>query len=102
MQAEGDSDCTAVASFTVEKSGKISDLHLDKTSGSIALDQAAMQAITQASPFAALPDPNRELSVQYKFSKQMFEIPLFGVPSVHIGLLNRATIEGHGFRSPLL
>src|SRR5262249_44154289 len=45
-----------IAVFKIYEDGTISDLRLDRSSGSALADQAALNAIQTAAPFQALPD----------------------------------------------
>ena len=56
--------------FDIRRDGKITGLAVEKTSGNPLYDQAAMRAITDATPFPPLPDDFKEsfLRVHLGFS----------------------------------
>lgn len=54
-------------SFSVDQSGNVHGVKLEKSSGSEAWDQAAMKAITDASPFKPLP-PEQKCPIDILFT----------------------------------
>jgi protein TonB len=63
---------TAIVKFTVAPNGEIASRRIAKSSGSKALDDAALASIDRASPFPPIPkDLNRnriEVSVPFRFT----------------------------------
>lgn len=51
---------SVVVHFFIEKSGKVSSLELEKSSGAFAVDQAAMRAVQNADPLPPLPAGAKE------------------------------------------
>ncbi|MBY0357710.1 MAG: TonB family protein [Candidatus Obscuribacterales bacterium] len=62
-----------VVIFKVHSGGELSDLRIDKTSGTSLADQAALQAVTNAAPFRPLPSgaPN-VVDIQFTFDYNVF------------------------------
>ncbi|WP_143842178.1 TonB family protein, partial [Nostoc sp. 106C] len=58
-----------VLNFSVNRSGQLSNLQLAQTSGFSVTDQAALNAIQRAAPFAPLPTgyPNKYIHIQFTF-----------------------------------
>ncbi|MDZ7962417.1 MAG: TonB family protein [Aulosira sp. DedQUE10] len=76
-----DSDRRTVLNFSVNSSGQLSNLQLAKTSGFSITDQAALNAIQRAAPFAPLPTgyPNKYIHIQFTFDINVYgELNLSG------------------------
>ncbi|BAY29755.1 TonB family protein [Nostoc carneum NIES-2107] len=58
-----------VINFSINRSGQLSNLQLAQTSGFSVTDQAALNAIQRAAPFAPLPTgyPNKYIHIQFTF-----------------------------------
>lgn len=62
------------ARFTINQSGKLSNLRLAASSGSAVADQAALKAISNAAPFAPLPEGAPEsVDIEFKFDYNVFK-----------------------------
>jgi TonB family protein len=68
------SRCT-ILQFFVLRDGSVSGLRIVQSSGSPALDQVALDAVSQASPFDPLPDAYQGDSVEINFT---FDVNVFG------------------------
>jgi TonB family protein len=57
--------------FKIQRSGRITDLKIEKTSGDYLYDQAALRAVSLANPLPPLPYdfPERELGVHFEFEQ---------------------------------
>ncbi len=55
--------------FVIQRNGRVADLRVEKPSGSEALDLSALRAVSEAAPFAPLPDdfPSGYLVVHFEF-----------------------------------
>ncbi|MDF5710321.1 MAG: TonB family protein [Nostoc sp. S4] len=70
-----------VLHFSINRSGKLSNLQLAETSGFSVTDQAAINAIQRAAPFAPLPTgyPNNYIHIQFTFNINVYgELNLSG------------------------
>ncbi len=70
-----------VLNFTVNRSGKLSNLQLAQTSGFSVTDQAALNAIQRSAPFAPLPTgyPKKYINIQFTFDINIYgELNLSG------------------------
>lgn len=61
--------------FNIHRNGKLSDLHIIRSSGIVAADTAALSAVTEASPFYPLPEGappvvTLEFAFDYKISSE--------------------------------
>ena len=65
------SSAHTIIGFAVSRTGEVSDLRILKPSGSALIDQAELQAIQRAAPFAPLPDDYRPtaLIIQFNFNQ---------------------------------
>jgi TonB family protein len=75
------SDRRTVLNFSVNRSGQLSNLQLAQTSGFSLSDQAALNAIQRAAPFAPLPTgyPNKYIHIQFTFDINVYgELNLSG------------------------
>jgi TonB family protein len=61
-----ESDCTNVT-FKIQRNGSVTDLRLERPSGNIEADQAALRAIQSAAPFDPLPLRSDRLEMQFTF-----------------------------------
>lgn len=62
-----------VVVFKIHKSGELSDLRLDRTCGTATADQAALKAVEDAAPFAALPKGCQDsVDIQFTFDYNVF------------------------------
>jgi len=64
-----------VVRFKILRDGSVTGLTLEKSSGSVALDASALEAVTNAAPFPPLPDgyPNSFLGVHFGFNYEQRE-----------------------------
>jgi len=70
-----------VLNFSVNRSGKLSNLQLAQTSGFSVTDQAALNAIERSAPFAPLPTgyPSNHIHIQFTFDINVYgELNLSG------------------------
>jgi TonB family protein len=60
-----------IIGFSISRTGQISDVRILKPSGSTLTDQAELQAIQQAAPFAPLPEGYQaaELDITFNFNQ---------------------------------
>ncbi|MBW4565180.1 MAG: TonB family protein [Mojavia pulchra JT2-VF2] len=75
------SDRRTVLNFSVNRSGQLSNLQFAQTSGFSLTDQAALNAIQRAAPFAPLPTgyPNKYIHIQFTFDINVYgELNLSG------------------------
>lgn len=57
-----------VVLFKVDREGQLSDLQVDKSSGTKECDLAAMRAVVNAAPFRPLPaGPDKDVDIQFSF-----------------------------------
>ncbi len=63
-----------VLNFTINRSGQLSNLQLAQTSGFSVTDQAALNAIQRAAPFAPLPTgyTSNQLPIQFTFDINVY------------------------------
>ncbi|MEH1839422.1 MAG: TonB family protein [Nostoc sp.] len=63
-----------VLNFTINRSGHLSNLHLSQTSGFSVTDQAALNAIQRAAPFAPLPTgyTSNQMHIQFTFDINVY------------------------------
>lgn len=62
------------ARFTIHQNGTLSNLQLSVPSGSSVADQAALKAISNAAPFAPLPEGSPEsVDIEFKFDYNVFK-----------------------------
>ncbi|WP_179198182.1 TonB family protein [Nostoc sp. T09] len=76
-----DSDRRTVLNFSINRSGQLSNIQLAQTSGFSVTDQAALNAIQRAAPFAPLPTgyPNKYIHIQFTFDINVYgELNLSG------------------------
>ncbi|MBV9386056.1 MAG: TonB family protein [Chroococcidiopsidaceae cyanobacterium CP_BM_ER_R8_30] len=62
--------------FAVNRNGQITPPRLVRTSGSAKIDQAALEAVEHAAPFAPLPESFREAQLSIEFTFNIFDIDL--------------------------
>lgn len=66
----GEGVAPPVVVFTIDRDGSISHLEMLHTSESIAIDQAALRAVSKSAPFPPLPpETNFEVQVEYTFGR---------------------------------
>ena len=59
--------------FKVGQNGELSNLHLDRSSGSAAADAAALKAVGNAAPFRPLPEGSpASVDIQFTFDYNVF------------------------------
>ena len=65
-------DNPAVLQFRIAKSGEISNIRVDQSSGSEFYDWTALRAVNAANPFSPFPTdvPKEQLDVTYRFVSQ--------------------------------
>lgn len=69
-------DCPIVLNAKIDRDGKLLSLHLQKSSGGIEADKAAMAAVAVTAPFRALPAgyKNQDISVLFTFDNKYLNV----------------------------
>ncbi len=70
---KGDESKRVVVIFTVHRNGELSNLRIEKSSGTKIADQAAVQAVQNSAPFRQLPAGSAEsVDIQFTFDYNVF------------------------------
>jgi len=68
------SSTETIVVFSINRTGQVTDLSMRRGSGSSRVDQAAVNAIQRAAPFAPLPAGYRPLQLNIEFTFSIFDI----------------------------
>ncbi|MBY0547389.1 MAG: TonB family protein [Candidatus Obscuribacterales bacterium] len=85
----GEESPPATVTFQIDSAGKINTPKLKRSSGSAALDRAALSAISKAAPFAPLQDGVKRITINYAFDT--------GLPKPMSGCTLSDSVTGHLF-----
>ena len=73
-QENPNSSTHTIIVFAVSRSGQITPPRIIRSSGSLKVDQAALQAVEQAAPFEPLPESFREAQLNIEFTFNILDI----------------------------